>query len=855
MKANTLHFSVKTGIKNIVGKDLITDDNIAIFELVKNSYDAYASKVIITFEDDKITIADNGKGMSLDDIQKKWLALAYSAKKDGSEDENIDETFLEKRKSYRDNIKEKRRYAGAKGIGRLSCDRLGTELLLTTKKYDSTSTEQLKINWKDFEQEDNQNFTDVAISHYSLDKYSTAFPDDANSGTILEISKISYWDREKIKTLKHSLEKLINPFSESNDFQIQIICEREKKKDEKETIERNKVNGEVKNSILDVIKLKTTEIEVEVNSETISTTIKDRGVLIYHIEEKNIYNPFIDKLNINLYYLNRSAKINFNKIMNLQPVKYGSIFLFKNGFRVQPYGTMGDDSWRLDFRAQQGHNRFLGTRDLFGRVDIITDDAEQFKEVSNREGGLVNTMGYQQLMNIFEISHRRLERYVVGVLWGEAFKKKGYFKNENDVEKFRDLLKNDKDSEEFNVAKNNIGSKIDFIQLLKSLSNEENIEIKDYNKDLVDLVNEKLDVVQPKFLNDLEKLSEKLNDIELKKTYHLTQQNFSKLENEKLEAEKKLAEEERKRKLAEEKAVKEEEKRIEAEKKALEAEKKKQQAELEKEKKEKERALAELNRLKAEQAKKEEEEKRKEAEKETEKAKTELETEKKISAFKGALIGTEKEKIIGLQHQIFHSSGRINRNIQLLLKYLGEHKIDDAIKKYISIISLETSKVHSIAQFITKANFNLKATEINTDVVSFMKDYLEEIYTSDEKIIDSKVKIKIIDNQISAIKSITPLEMTTLIDNFINNAEKADATEIIFEFSKEDTSLNILIKDNGKGIQEKIIGKIFELGYTTTNGAGIGLFQNKNIVSKLGGNILVKSKINQGTLFKIILPL
>ena len=72
MKSNELFFSVKAGIKNIVGKDLIADDNIAIFELVKNSYDAYASKVIITFEDNKIIIADDGKGMSIDDIEKKY---------------------------------------------------------------------------------------------------------------------------------------------------------------------------------------------------------------------------------------------------------------------------------------------------------------------------------------------------------------------------------------------------------------------------------------------------------------------------------------------------------------------------------------------------------------------------------------------------------------------------------------------------------------------------------------------------------------------------------------------------------------------------------------------------------------
>ncbi len=65
-----LEFKVGSYLKNIIGKDLITDDYIAVFELVKNSYDAHAKNVEITFEDDKIIIADDGKGMSLDDLKK-----------------------------------------------------------------------------------------------------------------------------------------------------------------------------------------------------------------------------------------------------------------------------------------------------------------------------------------------------------------------------------------------------------------------------------------------------------------------------------------------------------------------------------------------------------------------------------------------------------------------------------------------------------------------------------------------------------------------------------------------------------------------------------------------------------------
>jgi len=133
MDKELISFDIKTGMKNIIGRDLITDDFIAIYELVKNSYDAYADYVTITFNDDEIIIADNGKGMSEVDIKEKWLAVAYSAKKDGSEDDDDDV----KRYSHLNKLKLRRYYAGAKGVGRFSCDRLGSKLELITTHLSS----------------------------------------------------------------------------------------------------------------------------------------------------------------------------------------------------------------------------------------------------------------------------------------------------------------------------------------------------------------------------------------------------------------------------------------------------------------------------------------------------------------------------------------------------------------------------------------------------------------------------------------------------------------------------------------------------------------------------------------------
>ena len=833
MKSNELFFSVKAGIKNIVGKDLIADDNIAIFELVKNSYDAYASKVIITFEDNKIIIADDGKGMSIDDIEKKWLALAYSAKKNGDEDNGIDQTFLERRKSYRDHIQEKRKYAGAKGIGRFSCDRLGEELLLSTKKINTNTIEQLKIDWKDFEKQDNIDFSEIKITHNSFheDETSIAFPNNAKSGTILEITKTSLWDRAKILSLKHSLEKLINPFSDDNDFSIEIICNGELANDKEEELEREKVNGIIQNSILDIIKLKTTKVEVKVDSNKVITKIIDRGILIYHISEENKNSSLIDNLEINLFFLNRSAKINFKKRMNLDPVNYGSIFLFKNGFRVQPYGNMGDDSWGLDFRAQQGYNRFLGTRNLFGQVSIFTDNTEEFKEVSNREGGLVETIGFKLLKDIFEKAHRRLERYVVGVLWGEGFKRNKYFKLEDEVDKQRELLKEDNDKDDFEIAKNNIGSQLDFIQILKGLANDKDIEIIDYNKELVQEINNRtdLDILQPKFLKDLDKISDKLSDPKLRKVYNQVEINFKKSEE--------------KRRIAELKAIEEEEKRIAAEQAKKEAEKKAYEAEIKKEKAEKDKLKAELERYKAE-------EKAKEAEIKA----NDLDDKLSIETQKNQYLTATRKTLSSDAEQLVHSIDLYMGNASSYINsLLADDNIDIDIKTKLYSIKNNIDKALKVSEIIIKSNFDYKFTNKRIDLPIYIKQYLDIIAISRNNI---NIEIQ---NIITKYVLMNPIDVDIIIDNLISNSIKAKAAKIVVNFKINDNNkLEIIYADDGIGVPEKLVknpNAIFELGVRESQekGSGIGMYDAKKRLEGVKGNIefIGNNIILKGATFKI----
>lgn len=836
---DSLEFRVSSGLKDIIGKDLITDDFIAVFELVKNSYDAHAKNVSITFENGKIIITDDGKGMSLQEIKEKWLFVAYSAKKDGTEDNQAND---EKKKSYRDRIKAKRQYAGAKGIGRFSADRLGSSLVLTTRKSGESKFEKITINWDDFNNQDEE-FETIKVLHESLANCNIPFPKGSNNGLILEIYGTSIWERKRIIQLKHSLEKLINPFDEGRDFNINITCEAETEEDNRKDstgkyihVERNQVNGPIKNSILGILDLKTTQIEVKIRTDKITSKVFDRGTLIYHISEDNNDFGFLTESNIDLYYLNQAAKNNFTRNMGVQPVNFGSVFLFKNGFRVQPFGEVGDDSWGLDYRAQQGYNRRLGTRNLFGRVEIITDNFKEFREVSSRDGGLIETFGYHQLMNAFmEKGLKRLERYVVGVLWGEAFKRRNYFGEGEEAEELaeaqrKELQSKDKLAEDFSVVTGSIGSKIDFIQLIKSLSSDKDITIHKFNKDLVDLVNERLSEAQTKFISDLEKIAEQVDDNDLRKIIDNAEKKYQELKKEKEEAERKARKEELRRIAAEKRAHKEAKAREEAERRRKEEEEKRRQAELATLKKEKERVEAENARLKAEKIARQEEDARKKAE-------SSLKHEQDKNTYLAATRKTLSEDAEDLIHSIKVSSIGIETGLDNILERLRSEKLgDNKLLEEIGSIKFINDKVKKLSMLVTKSSFKADQEVKKVNVAKYIQEYIETYsYAYSDKI---KLEFQ---GQSSFISRISVLDLSIVIDNLISNAVKAGARKILVEIVSSTDKLEVLFHDGGSGVIKEFVEspkEMFELGAKSNiEGSGIGLSTVKKKMQEMYGDI------------------
>lgn len=194
------------------GEELITNDTVAIIELVKNSYDAYALNVEIVIGekpngDQYLKITDDGCGMTEDTIRSAWATIATPFKK---KNPTISRVV--------DGKKRIRVVTGNKGLGRFSAARLGKVMSMITKS-DSDQCIEARFDWDMFDQA--ETISDCKITLLDCEK--DPFEVKNGTGTIIKIPKLkTKWDKDKIESLVAELSRFINPFEDINDFSITI---------------------------------------------------------------------------------------------------------------------------------------------------------------------------------------------------------------------------------------------------------------------------------------------------------------------------------------------------------------------------------------------------------------------------------------------------------------------------------------------------------------------------------------------------------------------------------------------------------------------------------------------------------
>lgn len=703
MNEQELSFRISSGLKNIIGQELITNQYIAIFELVKNSYDASAKEVNIVFSDDKIIILDNGIGMSKDDIINKWLFVAYSNKGN-----NVSE--------------DGRQYVGAKGVGRFACDRLGKRVTIRTKRQNELNEHVLEVDWSKFEENRETEFQTIHPTYY---ENSTS---NLSSYTSIEISELNnVWSVDDLKKLDSLLCKLIDPFE--NKYSIKIILDYFGKKQV------------VDNKLLKVLENLTISIKVSFN-ETISVELLDRGTIVYKLEEIE-NNTLLRNIKMNVMCLNPYAKRKFHEIMKVRNVDYGSVFIYKNSFRIHPIGDPLNDFFNLERRKNQGYGRSLATRELIGIISINGNN-ESFVEVSSRSGGFIENSYVEDLrLQYMEFVQRPLEKYVFAI-------KFGYDKYKNEQIYLSDL---------------------------------------DINKDAIMPVFMKKHEPKKVFINPIILSNVKVNVKTRIEDILKNDKNINSDIREILDDTKK---------------------QLEHDKKVIEEKEK----ELVKKEKEKENLLNQnrlLNKL------------------------------------------SDKEKI--KQAEITHHISKMANNLNYSVDKIFQNLPDDPVKKneilkQIAIIKNISSKMKVFYNIILNSNIVVE-NKITINLYEYFDFYINNIYQKSGQ--DTVIKLSINSNNISPENLdfvVDPYDMSVIIDNMFSNAKDSKAKFLDISFDLENNNRVIKIFSDTPHILEENISKIFELGFSTKGGTGIGLYNIKKIINKYKWQIRVDN-VENGVMFTI----
>ena len=377
---DNVRFSVDAGIIDRLGKELVARHETAVSELVKNAYDADATRVVITFKESykvggTLEIEDNGLGMTKEQLINGFMRLSSSDKLHYPRSPRYD-----------------RKRAGKKGIGRFSAQRLGKKLTIVTQTLKSEKALKIVIYWDNFMGDKELSFITNEIEYIEKQK---------DEGTILYIEQLrDSWTEAQIKRVYRYASETIQPFPISkskkdskapNDLGFKLKCI-EINQGKKFTIANDEtmffehalaeINGYVDNDGYMYLTLKSTKLDYKEN----------KVLLNPNLAYQNLKNVYIKAH----YFLYNSKDTNFipkhsETIIRETAKKQGGIRLYRNGFRVLPYGEPDDDWLGLDASVRKrsllpGH----GNINFIGFIEVNNEVEEQFEELSSREGLIEN---------------------------------------------------------------------------------------------------------------------------------------------------------------------------------------------------------------------------------------------------------------------------------------------------------------------------------------------------------------------------------------------------------------------------------------------------------------------------------
>jgi len=398
-----LKFSVDSALLSELGEKLVESPHIALVELVKNAYDADASKVEVTIfikaTGMTTVVSDDGSGMTFEDVKKYWMRIATTHKR-GSHSPRYG-----------------RPRTGSKGIGRFACRRLGTKLQHETIGALNGSYEETKVEfpWSQFE-------AGGEVTEITLEGNRKKVQ-DSETGTTLIMSggPSELWDKRGYNFLKRQLAVLTanrgrkrRGYEEDPGFNVRLIAPG--------------IDENFENLRDQLISAGWGDIELDVDKAGAvhcSLTAMNVGKRNVTFPKKL---PILSGVKARIGIMpDKSSEIRRKDIVSQASLKrilddWGGVFVKYQGFRVYPYGEPSNDWLQID--RDRGLRRtalspllqpfasklrgvdpgrallfLLSSRAYIGDVEISGDSTRHFEPKASREG-FVDAKGIQNLTEV-----------------------------------------------------------------------------------------------------------------------------------------------------------------------------------------------------------------------------------------------------------------------------------------------------------------------------------------------------------------------------------------------------------------------------------------------------------------------
>jgi signal transduction histidine kinase len=390
-RPKTVSFEADAAIIDRLGRELVAKQETAIIELVKNAFDADATKADVVFQgrarSATVEIRDNGSGMTREELVDGFLRLASDLK-----------VRQPTSPLYG------RQRAGRKGIGRFATQRLGHRLKLTTYSGSGKVAYRLTIDWDRFVP--GETLHDVPVNLEEVPP--------GRRGTTVRIEQLrDDWSDAQIRQAWEGVLALQQPFpvapvkgrpATDPGFKVRFLRKHD-------VIEDEALVADLQTEILDHLHA---VIDLEVDNKgyakwrlaknRFGTT---RGWAPIHHEHLDSRNPppykHLRKVWMKAHYAILLPSL-FPPLVGTRVrdvvARQGGVRLYRNGFRVIPYGNPDNDWLRLDeLYAKRSMLAPIGNRNFFGVVEVRDPAGKRFEEHTSREG-LIETPAFLELKDL-----------------------------------------------------------------------------------------------------------------------------------------------------------------------------------------------------------------------------------------------------------------------------------------------------------------------------------------------------------------------------------------------------------------------------------------------------------------------